>query len=707
MKRTLIPGLMLLAAFTLTNCSEQLAPPVQEDDVIVEETPSTEATEEEILGIPFEVYANASDEEVDTKTSNDSGGNYTAWEATDAIYVYHAPAGSTSGFTKNHKFSMRDIEENLFGGALESNTVLQSNQSYDWYFIYPNKEEGLGSASTGNPKVSTTVVIGAEKGPDDKYVQKVKDINQKTAGIYYPMYGKATTSGEQNPKVKMKHLSSLIALKVVNQGDSPKEDLTSNRDGKEKKIVIKELTFSVPSVTATGSDGKSGTQTSLPIVGAFTVDITGNPVYTEIKDESSHTITLKLPRDIEIDPGADATFYLAVRPFTADSIKRSANLPDPILEVTINGSKRQVTIPAGKANFEAGKVTTLRVPVKLDHTKSSEDTKQFLSFSNVEAPTLSVNGENVSAYKVGTKNNQGSMTITGNVAELMNALPAGFYVSYYEGQNTAMTVTNLDLNIKNDNGGYIHFTDYPGLEEAITGQLQQEDDKVTFTLNLGFWQREFDATDTAVKIVMDALETGIPRDASTEILNLKPIGLTEFIAPSTITFTKIVSNGASEGKDILFLDESPIHKQIGSDAINNLFATKFPGATYEGLIDISNGRNTPSAITTSEVLYSVLNEQFSYEANNKLRTVYVSKEIEALGQKVTIKAYIELKAIMDVFIKDAASLRSLLPKLKISLTIGTYPYSANPEDYGTKRAPNQPNTDYYPLIFWGLDAYGN
>ena len=102
MKRTLIPGLMLLAAFTLTNCSEQLAPPVQEDDVIVEETPSTEATEEEILGIPFEVYANASDEEVDTKTTNVDGGNYTAWEATDAIYVYHAPAGSTSGFTKNH-----------------------------------------------------------------------------------------------------------------------------------------------------------------------------------------------------------------------------------------------------------------------------------------------------------------------------------------------------------------------------------------------------------------------------------------------------------------------------------------------------------------------------------------------------------------------------------------------------------------------------
>ena len=320
---------------------------------------------------------------------------------------------------------------------------------------------------------------------------------------------------------------------------------------------------------------------------------------------------------------------------------------------------------------------------------------------------MSVNGENVSAHKVGTKNKQGSITITGNVTELMNALPAGFYVSYYEGQNTAMTVTNLDLYIKNDNGGHIHFTEYPGLEEAITGQLQQEDDKVTFTLNLGFWQHEFDATDTAVKIVMDALETGIPRDASTDILNLKPIGLTEFIAPSTITFTKIVSNGASEGKNILFLDESPIHKQIGSDAINNLFAAKFPGATYEGLIDISNGRNTPSAITTSEVLYSVLNEQFSYEAKDKLRTVYVSKEISALGQKVTVKAYIELKAILDVFFTDAASLRSLLPKLKISLTIGTYPYSANPEDYGTKRAPRQPDIDYYPLIFWGLDAYGN
>lgn len=320
---------------------------------------------------------------------------------------------------------------------------------------------------------------------------------------------------------------------------------------------------------------------------------------------------------------------------------------------------------------------------------------------------MSVNGENVSAYKVGTKNNQGSITITGNVAELMNALPAGFYVSYYEGQNTAMTVTNLDLNIQNDNGDYIHFTDYPGLEEAVIGQLQQEDDKVTFTLDLGFYKKEIDVTETAVSLIMSSLSNGVPRDASMSLTNLKPIALTEFIMPSTITFTKIIANGASEGENIFFLDESPIHKQIGSDAINNLFASKFPGATYDGLIDLCNGDSTQDAITTSEKLYKVLNDQFSYDENKELRTVSFSKEETYLGQKLTVIANVELKAIMDVFIQDAASLRSLLPKLKISLTIGTYPYSDNPEHYGKKHAPTQPNIDYYPLIFWGLDAYGD
>ena len=38
MKRLSIVGLMLASAFALTNCSQEIVPPIQENDVIVDES---------------------------------------------------------------------------------------------------------------------------------------------------------------------------------------------------------------------------------------------------------------------------------------------------------------------------------------------------------------------------------------------------------------------------------------------------------------------------------------------------------------------------------------------------------------------------------------------------------------------------------------------------------------------------------------------
>ena len=676
MKRTLIPGLMLLAAFTLTNCSEQLVPPVQEDDVIVEETPSTEATEEEILGIPFEVYANASDEELETKTTNVNGDDKTSWELEDAIYVYHAPAGSTGDFTKHYKFKMRDLEENLFGGALAANTTLLADKSYDWYFIYPNNEDGSGSASTGNTKVSTKVVIGAEKGTDDKYVQNVSDVNEKTAGIYYPMYGKATTLGEQNPKVKMKHLSSLIALKVVNQGDSPKEDLTANRDGNEKNILIKELTFSVPSVTAIGSDGKSGKQTSLPIVGAFTVDITGNPEYTEIKNESSHTVTLKLPREIEIEPGNDATFYLAVRPFDARSIDRSTNLPDPILEVTINGSKRQVTIPAGKAKFEAGKVTTLRVPVKLDHPKRSGATsgKPFEVKMPVSTQPVNVNGEIVDAYIVP---NGKSLTIKGTVRDLINAFDAGFYASCWQGKKAAMTVTKINLEMPNYKNGTVSGYTPIGSYGPLINELETIVKKIVSDAvggGIGGWIAAGGAWLIAEPILKGMLAAGISRDSGL-------IKLTQFMDPSTITFVNIIENGATDAaQTIIIMDESPIFKEVGETQVNNLLSERFAFGGY-----------TP---VFNELKAAALNG----ECNKTIETIYNKLENRIGDESFDLEGVGEFKVwpIFAAIFPNAETMASILGDLKVSVDIGTCTYP------GLEALDE--NAATYPVVFWGINS---
>ena len=76
MKRQIISwGMMLAAAFTLTNCAKEIDAPVQEP---------------ESVGYPFEIVAST----VDTKTMND--GMSTKWVANDQINVFHAVSGGTT-----------------------------------------------------------------------------------------------------------------------------------------------------------------------------------------------------------------------------------------------------------------------------------------------------------------------------------------------------------------------------------------------------------------------------------------------------------------------------------------------------------------------------------------------------------------------------------------------------------------------------------
>ena len=664
MKRLSILGLMLASAFALTNCTEQVLLPDVDNDIIVDEITNQESPEEE-LSIPFEVYATA---EADAVTKTTNSGNDTEWKVNDQINVYHAPAGTTT-FKKHAEFTIRDVVEGLFGGALKHDL----SASNDWYFLYP-------WSATGDTPTNAQVTIGASKDENGLYVQTLSAGSKShIAGPNYPMYGVQTkVSMSNNPRVKMKHLSSLVALKVVNQGDGIK-------DNGDESIIVKELSFSVPKV---GSK-----QSELAITGAFTVNTTGSKVsasnFTPVTGSSSSTVTLKLTESVTIPAGEEATFYIAVRPFNASSITRTNT--DPILEVTINGSKRQVSIPADKANFEPGKITTLRVPVKLSHPKTSDALSttgkvgyEFISWSGKNDETVKVNGESIGAFVVGD-GKQGTLTITGEIEDLINAMPASFYVSYWKGAPAAMTVTKVNAWVDGT-----HIASYGPLVEAIKSELKDGDDKITFLgMNL---------TDVAIGMVQGLMSGGIAREDDLGLC------LTKFIAPQTITFRGILSNEASKGDDILLLDEEPIHKNLNSDNIDGLFSKKFKGATYKGLCDIINGIESSDAITTSEILYNTVDQQFSKDANGNPRKVSLSKDYSFLA---TIKVNVKFKGLLDGLFKSPAEFRAFLPKLKLSITIGTYPYSATDSDYGTKGAPKEPAAPYNPLIFWGLDAYGN
>ena len=75
MKKQIISwGMMLAAAFTLTNCAKEIEGPAQEP---------------ETNGYPFEIVASA----VSTKTVND--GMATKWEENDKINLFHVDRKST------------------------------------------------------------------------------------------------------------------------------------------------------------------------------------------------------------------------------------------------------------------------------------------------------------------------------------------------------------------------------------------------------------------------------------------------------------------------------------------------------------------------------------------------------------------------------------------------------------------------------------
>ena len=383
MKRLSIFGLMLASAFALTNCTEQVQLPDVDNDLIVDEITNQENPEEGI-SIPFEVYATA---DAETKTVNSE--NDTKWAENDRISVYHAPAGTTT-FHKHAEFTIRNVEEGLFGGALKSE--LSSNN--DWYFLYPY------SSSADTPSAAQ-VTIGAFKNEDGSYnyVQSQTGADSKAhiQGEICPMYGsQSRVPMANNPRVKMRHLSALVAIKVVNESGNPISIEHLELESKTNKIVGNmtfNLTGSTPSITS--SNGS--------------------------KIASLQLFKLENEVGVEIAKDAEAKFYMAVAP-----VKDK-------FTIRVNGTEisKDLEIP-----LTSGKVTTLKVTIPaLQGTqtfKTKKDNVEFITWANKSEDPATINGQTgLTVYTV----TDGTITIKGTLEQFLgstaakSALPLSFYAA--------------------------------------------------------------------------------------------------------------------------------------------------------------------------------------------------------------------------------------------------------------------------------------
>ena len=297
MKRQILTlGAICAAAFTLTNCNKEIAEP---------KAPVTE-------GIPFEIVAATAD----TKTAND--GLNTKWTAGDALNVFHAEAGTTT-YGDNDQFTYTGAG-NKFKGKLT--TGLEADK-YDWYALYPYNDKI--STPTGKDKKYT--LIGKKNGLDTEDTQDGNDSKAHLSGRSCPMYAVAkNVAASDVPTFTMKHLTSVVAVTVTNTNDDP--------------LTVNSVSFSAPEGTT--------------IFGSFFINFTenGDPVYTNHTTASwtSNTSNLTVKNGTPIAKNGKATFYLAIKPFTANT--------NDVLKISVNGYEKTHKLTKN-VEFKAGKIETV------------------------------------------------------------------------------------------------------------------------------------------------------------------------------------------------------------------------------------------------------------------------------------------------------------------------------------------------------------
>ena len=253
---------MVAAAFTLTNCTQEIDTPVDSAKV------------------PFEIVAST----VDTKTVND--GMTTEWTDGDALNVFHYYSEDL-GYISDGKFELSG--ENTFKGELSE--VLTEDACYSWYAFYPYNSKIKTPANTGDPNSYTNV------GSTGSGAQTQVGNNSMVhiAGPDYPLAG-LVEDVEYVPgepvEFDMTHLTSLIEFVVKNDSEAP--------------LKVTNISF-----TATED-----------VVGTYYIDFTDidNVVYTSSGVNYVSSVAKLVVEDgEEIAVGGTAKFYMAVKPFTAEA----------------------------------------------------------------------------------------------------------------------------------------------------------------------------------------------------------------------------------------------------------------------------------------------------------------------------------------------------------------------------------------------------
>lgn len=303
MKKTLIfSGLMLAAAFTLTNCVKETVIPAAD----VQE------------GVPFTINVGTGTK---TAVSPTAGAASIEWTKDDILSLFVA---ETDGeYSNNRKFTTTedDAAAGRFIGTLPSKQ--DEDKTYEYKVVYPWKSGFKLVNASGN---GTYLPFGSQS--TGTQTQEGNNNPGHLAGSDMPLYGVAKqVKGGATPQIEMHQAMAVVKVHVTNKSNSP--------------LTVTSVAFSAPE----GAD----------IIGTFYVDFSGDePTYTSSgAGYTSNTASLAVTNGAEIANNESADFYIGVLPFTLAVGSK--------LGVTINGTDIESKAATAETVFAAGKIKTVNV----------------------------------------------------------------------------------------------------------------------------------------------------------------------------------------------------------------------------------------------------------------------------------------------------------------------------------------------------------
>ena len=490
MKKSYFTLCAFAAAFiTLFSCSK-------EQNVIVEDTITPNGI------IPFEIIAGTPE----TKTVND--GLSTTWSATDKISLFHAEAGSDT-YISDGQFDASGAGASVtFSGTLGASLTAAK---YDWYAIYPYKASNTTPANGGGG--SGYLTIGSAS--NGTQTQTGNNSRSHLAGSNYPVAGIVEdVVKDEKPTIVMNQLTSVVAVEVTNSTGAA--------------ITVNDIAF-------------QGTE---PIVGTFFVNFAASPVVFTQSAISyvSNTAKLHVDSGESISSGEKATFYLAIKPFTA-----AAGSTITVIVNASNGSQTKTSPELGSAfSFMAGKIHKLA----FSYTKAVVSTASdpyTTGFESGESFTATTSYNNTSVkYQGPTANSWGILSgsvsttsaLSGSQSMMLRDYTANAFMPYTYTDFKLSAVKEVQIKAKAAVEGY-------NLVLSTSSDFVTWTDAHTFTLTTSSADYNYTFPETlnnvAVKFTVSAASRGNKDDVWIDNVNISSTAILPAISVTTSAATDLTS----------------------------------------------------------------------------------------------------------------------------------------------------------------------